>query len=330
MLGPEVALTFGSSSASGGAGAVTSTGCAQSPFEASESRLRICCLLSRAASAGDRSAASGPVGFGTKTSINAAAKTSSGARLLGPRCDRRATSDEDQLMSAATISTSLSLPLWPLRPFCFLSAGGGARTATTCGDEIALAFATAALISGAALAGAVATALVVFDTFFFFRLTFSPSLAGALGLSSGSFSLALALDFGTPALAGGCGGDDFAAEGFACGADGPDFGSVVGLGALVLAADFAFGAGRVALDLVLALSCLAAGFGFFCLVTFAGGAAGDVDEAEEDSDCLAAFFAMVFFTGMALVAFGLGRGGGEGELDDEDGKGFFVAFKGFF
>jgi len=93
---------------------VTSTGCAQS--DASERRLRICCLRRRAASAGDKSAASGPVGFGTNTSMSAAAKTSSGARLLGfvgPLGPPRAGCREDQLMSAATISTSLSL-LGPL------------------------------------------------------------------------------------------------------------------------------------------------------------------------------------------------------------------------
>jgi len=103
----------------------------------------------------------------------------------------------------------------------------------------------------------------------------------------------------------------------------------------VLAADLAFGAARAALDLTLdlslSLSCLALALASVLagLLAFVGAPAGDVDEADEDSDFLVtAFFAMVFFTGMALVAFGLGRAG-DGELEEEGG-GFFVFTAGFF
>lgn len=114
--------------------------------------------------------------------------------------------------------------------------------------------------------------------------------------------------------------------------DGVDLGSApFGLGGLVLAADLAFGAARAALDLTLglSLSCLALALAsVFGLVAFVGGPAGDVEEADEDSDFLVtAFFAMVFFTGMALVAFGLGRAG-DGELEEDGGGFFFTA--GFF
>ena len=116
--------------------------------------------------------------------------------------------------------------------------------------------------------------------------------------------------------------------------DGVDFGSApLGLGGFVLAADLAFGAARAALDLTLglSLSCLALALasvfaGFAGFVAFVGGGpAGDVEEADEDSDFLVtAFFAIVFFTGMALVAFGLGRA--DGELEEEGGGFFFTGF----